>query len=105
MPIDAFAIDVLHSYHEARSRIQPLTQWLFIATASGKADAARYEAEMCPRSSTEAERYAVDLAARSRFGGAPTIKSNDRGGGEGADDRNTLAKILGVRESKAFRSS
>ncbi|WP_250487054.1 tyrosine-type recombinase/integrase [Caballeronia sp. GaOx3] len=36
VPIDAFAIDVLRSYHEARSRIQSLTQWLFIATAGGK---------------------------------------------------------------------
>jgi integrase len=36
VPIDAFAIDVLRSYHEARSRIQSPTQWLFIATAGGK---------------------------------------------------------------------
>ncbi|BAO93118.1 tyrosine-type recombinase/integrase [Caballeronia cordobensis] len=36
VPIDAFAIDVLRSYHEARSRIQPPTQWLFTATAGGK---------------------------------------------------------------------
>jgi site-specific recombinase XerD len=36
VPIDAFAVDVLRSYHEARSRTQPPTQWLFIATAGGK---------------------------------------------------------------------
>ncbi|MFM0523029.1 tyrosine-type recombinase/integrase [Caballeronia jiangsuensis] len=36
VPIDAFAIDVLRSYHEARSRIESPTQWLFIATAGGK---------------------------------------------------------------------
>ncbi|WP_250537037.1 site-specific integrase [Caballeronia sp. AZ10_KS36] len=36
VPIDAFGVDVLRSYHEARSRIQPPTQWLFVATAGGK---------------------------------------------------------------------
>jgi len=36
VPIDAFAVDVLRAYHDARRSIQCVTQWLFIATAAGK---------------------------------------------------------------------
>jgi site-specific recombinase XerD len=36
VPIDAFAVDVLRAYHDARRIIQCATQWLFITTAAGK---------------------------------------------------------------------
>ncbi|WP_250528253.1 site-specific integrase [Caballeronia sp. GAWG2-1] len=36
VPIDAFAVDVLRAYHDARRIIQYATQWLFITTAAGK---------------------------------------------------------------------
>ncbi|MDR5832259.1 site-specific integrase [Caballeronia sp. LP006] len=36
VPIDAFAIDAVRAYHQARQTIQCTTQWLFIATTAGK---------------------------------------------------------------------
>jgi site-specific recombinase XerD len=71
VPIDAFAIDAVRAYHQARRTIQCTTQWLFIATAAGK--------PMMPDTMLKCVRVALERAGLTAADESPRLLRNTYG--------------------------
>jgi integrase/recombinase XerD len=71
VPIDAFAVDVLRAYHDARRIIQCATQWLFITTAAGK--------PMQPDTMLKCVRAALNRAGLTAADESPRLLRNTYG--------------------------